>query len=170
MSKLKVYIKGSESNLKLPTGLKLLVRRCCTAVLAVEKFNKPSEVSVTFMSDNEIRNLNKIYRSKNEATDVLSFPLTEDGKYEKNMETGMIMLGDIVISIETAYKQADIYDHSIEREIGFLTVHSMLHLLGYDHEKGTLNERVMREKEEAILEKLGISRVQTFKMTQGYDG
>ena len=72
------------------------------------------------------------------------------------------MLGDIVISLETAFKQADNFGHSLEREIGFLTVHSMLHLLGYDHETSTLEARIMREKEEAVLEKLGISRDATF--------
>ena len=86
-------------------------------------------------------------------------PLTgEDGTQEIDSETGNVLLGDIVISIETAVKQAGIYGHSLSREIGFLTVHSMLHLLGYDHEKSSLDERIMREKEESVLEKLGISR------------
>ena len=72
------------------------------------------------------------------------------------------MLGDVVISLETAVKQAQNYGHSLEREIGFLTVHSMLHLLGYDHETSPLDERIMREKEEFVLESLGISRDTTF--------
>jgi probable rRNA maturation factor len=72
------------------------------------------------------------------------------------------VLGDVVISLETAVKQADMYGHSLEREVGFLTVHSMLHLLGYDHEVSPLEERIMREKEEAVLEKIGISRDATF--------
>ena len=72
------------------------------------------------------------------------------------------MLGDVVISLEMAVKQAQMFGHSLEREVGFLTVHSMLHLLGYDHETSPLEDRIMREKEESVLEKLGISRDATF--------
>ena len=86
----------------------------------------------------------------------------ENGEYDVDNETGASLLGDIVISIETAQKQAQLYGHSLEREIGFLTVHSMLHLLGYDHEESKLQERIMREKEENILNSLGISRDTTF--------
>ena len=82
---------------------------------------------------------------------MLSFPLTgSDGSVEINPETGAVQLGDVVISLETAVKQAQNYGHSLERrEVGFLTVHSMLHLLGYDHETSLLDQRVMREKEES---------------------
>ena len=162
MSKLKVYIKNSQSEVKVPVGIRLLIRRCCQAVLITEKFKRDTEVSVSFINNKEIRNLNRIYRDKDKSTDVLSFPLGENGNYDTNAETGYVMLGDIVISLETAFKQADNFGHSLEREIGFLTVHSMLHLLGYDHETSTLEARIMREKEEAVLEKLGISRDATF--------
>lgn len=77
---------------------------------------------------------------------MLSFPLGQDGHYDTNQETGCALLGDVVISLEMAVKQANMYGHSLEREIGFLTVHSMLHLLGYDHETSPLEERKMREK------------------------
>jgi len=161
--KLKVSIKNNQNNVKIPSGIRLLIRRCCHAVLISEGFTQNAEVSVSFVSNQEIRSLNKTYRQKDSVTDVLSFPLTdEDGTREINTETGFIMLGDIVISIETAVKQANIYGHSLSREIGFLTVHSMLHLLGYDHEKSPLDERIMREKEESVLEKLGISRELTY--------
>lgn len=162
MAKLKVYIKNGQSEVKVPVGIRLLIRRCCQAVLITEGFKRDTEVSVSFVNNKEIRNLNKIYRDKDKSTDVLSFPLGENGNYDVNAETGYVMLGDIVISLETAFKQADNYGHSLEREIGFLTVHSMLHLLGYDHETSTLDSRIMREKEEAVLEKLGISRDATF--------
>ncbi len=79
-------------------------------------------------------------------------------KFDKNEETGAYMLGDIVISVEKAFEQAELYGHTIQREIGFLTVHSMLHLLGYDHEQGGIEALKMREKEEAVLLKLGIAR------------
>lgn len=161
--KLKAYVKNRQTSVRIPSGIRLLIRRCCHAVLISEGFTQNAEVSVSFVSNNEIRSLNKLYRNKDSVTDVLSFPLTDaDGTVETNTETGFIMLGDIVISIETAVKQANIYGHSLEREIGFLTVHSMLHLLGYDHESSSLDERIMREKEEAVLERLGISREMTY--------
>ncbi len=163
MLKLKVYVKNNQTEVKVPVGIRLLIRRCCQAVLITENFDKSAEVSVSFVSNEEIKNLNKIYRKKDAVTDVLSFPLTgEDGKEEINPETGAIQLGDIVISLETAVKQAQNFGHSLEREIGFLTVHSMLHLLGYDHETSQLDQRIMREKEESVLEELGISRDVTF--------
>ena len=167
MPKLKVYVKNNQSEVKVPVGIRLLIRRCCQAVLTTEGFGKDAEVSVSFVSNNEIKNLNKIYRNKDSVTDVLSFPLTgEDGTVEVNPETGAVQLGDVVISLETAVKQAQNFGHSLEREVGFLTVHSMLHLLGYDHETSQLDQRIMREKEESVLEKLGISRDVTF-VTQG---
>ena len=163
MAKLKVYVKNDQNVVKIPVGIRLLIRRCCQAVLITENFNKDAEVSVSFVSNNEIKKLNKAYRDKDSETDVLSFPLTsEDGTEEFNTETGAVLLGDIVISLEMAVKQAAVYGHSLEREVGFLTVHSMLHLLGYDHETTPLDERIMREKEEAVLDKLGISRDATF--------
>lgn len=158
MSRLKVYIKNNQTEVKIPTGIKLLIRRCCQAVLTHEKFEEPAEVSVSFVSNKEIQSLNNFYRHKDSVTDVLSFPLGENGVYDKNNETGALMLGDIVISMDTAVKQATMYGHSLEREIGFLTVHSTLHLLGYDHEESPLAERKMRETEETILDSLGISR------------
>ena len=167
MPKLKVYVKNNQTEVKVPVGIRLLIRRCCQAVLTTEKFGKDAEVSVSFVSNNEIKNLNKIYRNKDSVTDVPSFPLTsEDGTVEVNPETGAVQLGDVVISLETAVKQAQNFGHSLEREVGFLTVHSMLHLLGYDHETSQLDQRIMREKEESVLEKLGISRDVTF-VTQG---
>lgn len=162
MGKAKVLITNDQSEVKIPVGIRLLVRRCCHAVAVTEKFEDDFEVSVTFVDDKRIHELNLEYRNIDRPTDVLSFPLSDNGEYDINNETGACLLGDIVISIETALKQAEIYGHSLEREIGFLTVHSMLHLLGYDHEQGKLQERIMREKEEDILNTLGISRDVTF--------
>lgn len=165
--KLKVSIKNNQNTVKIPSGIRLLIRRCCHAVLISEGFTDNAEVSVSFVSNAEIRSLNKAYRNKDNVTDVLSFPLTsEDGTREIDTETGNVLLGDVVISIETAVRQANMYGHSLSREIGFLTVHSMLHLLGYDHEKSPLDERIMREKEEAVLEKLGISRELSYTNTE----
>ena len=159
MSKIKVYIKNNQTDIKVPVGIRLLIRRCFIAVLSYEKFTENAEVSVSFVNNIEIQNLNNQFRNIDKSTDVLSFPLGENGVYDFNNETESYMLGDIVISLETAKKQAYVYGHSLEREIGFLTVHSMLHLLGYDHETSKLDAIKMREKEEAVLDKLGISRI-----------
>lgn len=162
MAKLKVMIRNNQHEVKIPVGLRLLIRKCCQAVLSEENFGNDAEVSVSFVDNAEIRRLNRIYRDKDKSTDVLSFPLGENGVYDVNNETGAYLLGDVVISMETAVKQANIYGHSLEREVGFLTVHSMLHLLGYDHETSALDAAKMHEKEEMILESLGISRDATF--------
>lgn len=162
MGKVKVYITNDQTQTKIPVGIRMLIRRCCHAVGEYEGFEKDFEVSVTFVDDKRIHELNLEHRGMDRPTDVLSFPLGEDGVYDINHETGACLLGDIVISMETAQKQAQVYGHSLEREVGFLTVHSMLHLLGYDHEESSLQERIMREKEEAILGNLGISRDATF--------
>ncbi len=158
MSKLKVMIRNNQKKIKLPSGLRLLVRKCCQAVLVTENFGRSAEVSVSFVDNAEIHRLNKLYRDVDKPTDVLSFPLGENGVYDVNNETGAYLLGDVVISMETAVRQARIYNHSLEREVGFLTVHSMLHLLGYDHVASSLDAAKMREKEELVLERLGITR------------
>lgn len=162
MGKAKVLITNNQNEVKIPVGIRMLIRRCCHAVAVSENFDDDFEVSVSFVDDNEIHKLNKQFRDMDRPTDVLSFPLGENGVYDVNNETGASLLGDIVISIQTALRQAELYGHSLEREIGFLTVHSMLHLLGYDHEESKLQERIMREKEETILNSLGISRDVTF--------
>lgn len=159
---IKVMIRNNHKKIKLPVGLRLLVRKCCQAVLVSENFDKSAEVSVSFVDNDEIRRLNRLYRDKDKPTDVLSFPLGENGVYDVNNETGAVLLGDVVISIETAIKQAKMYNHPLEREVGFLTVHSMLHLLGYDHETSPLEAERMHEKEEMVLERLGVTRDNTY--------
>ena len=156
--KVKVIISNDQKAVKIPTGIRLLVRRCCHAVLLQEEFDGSAEVSVTFVDNAKIHELNKQYRNIDRETDVLSFPLGENGEYDINHDTGAKMLGDIVISLEKAVEQAEMYGHPLQREVAFLTVHSMLHLLGYDHEAGGLEAVRMREKEEAVLTKLGLQR------------
>jgi probable rRNA maturation factor len=162
--KIKVIIANDQKAVKIPTGVRLLVRRCCTAVLTYEGFSEPAEISVTFVDDERIHELNKMHRDVDRSTDVLSFPLGEDGVYDKNPENGACLLGDIVISVETAVRQAYTYGHSLQREIGFLTVHSMLHLLGYDHVNGGIEAVHMREKEERVLTELGLKRNESYYM------
>ncbi len=158
----KVYITNQQKAVKIPSGLRILIRRSCNAVLDYEKFEGPAEISVTFVDNNMIRELNAQYRNKDMPTDVLSFPLGENGIYDKNEDTGAAMLGDIVISMEKAMEQAELYGHALQREVAFLTVHSMLHLLGYDHEAGGLEAVRMREKEEAVLVQLGLPRTVSY--------
>lgn len=162
MDKVKVQITNRQKDVKIPSGIRLLIRRCCNAVLRSEDFQGSAEVSVSFLSNEQIRELNRDHRGKDIETDVLSFPLGENGVYDLNRETGASILGDIVISVEKAVSQAELYGHTLQREIGFLTVHSMLHLLGYDHEEGGLAAALMREKEEEVLGELGLTRDVTY--------
>lgn len=164
--KIKVIISNEQKAVKIPTGVRLLVRRCCNAVLTFEDFKEPAEISVTFVDDERIHELNREFRNVDRSTDVLSFPLGENGVYDKNPENGACLLGDIVISVETAVRQAETYGHSLQREIGFLTVHSMLHLLGYDHVNGGIEEVHMREKEEHVLTELGLKRNDSYYMDE----
>ena len=156
--KMRVIIDNQQNVMKIPTGVRMLVRRCCKAVLLNEGFNESAEISVTFVDDETIHDLNKKHRNIDKSTDVLSFPMGENGEYDVNLDTGAKVLGDIIISIEHAYDQAEKYGHTLQREIGFLTVHSLLHLLGYDHENGGLEAVKMREKEEAVLTRVGLKR------------
>lgn len=164
MSQVKVIISNEQKAVTIPTGIRLLIRRCCNAVLALEEFDSKAEVSVSFVDNETIHQLNKQYRNVDRPTDVLSFPLGENGVYDLNHETGAKLLGDIVISAEKAFEQAELYNHSLQREIGFLTVHSMLHLLGYDHENGGMEEVHMREKEETVLTQIGLKRDNSYYM------
>lgn len=153
----KVNITDRQRKIKLPTGARLLVRKACIATLKEEEFPDNAEIEVSFVTDQQIRELNKDYRNIDSSTDVLSFPLGENGLYDQNPANGNMMLGDVIISLEHALAQADLYGHGIEREIAFLTVHSVLHLLGYDHVNGGVEQIIMREKEEKILDNLGLS-------------
>ena len=132
----KVLITNSQKAVKVPSGLRILIRRACNAVLEYEHFDEPAEISVTFVDNAAIAELNNQYRNKPMPTDVLSFPLGENGIYDVDENNGCKMLGDIV--------------------------HSMLHLLGYDHENGGLEAMRMREKEEAVLTQLGLPRTVSY--------
>lgn len=158
MEKIKVIIENKQKAVPIPTGLRLLIRRCCHAVLELEGFDGSAEVSVSLVDDDEIRRLNNEYRRIDAVTDVLSFPLSENGVFDINPENGAYMLGDIVLSMPRAYDQADQFGHTLQREVGYLTVHSMLHLLGYDHVDGGMEAVRMREREEAIMTSIGLPR------------
>lgn len=143
---------------RLDWGTKPLVTKCCEQVLKSEKFDGDAEVSVTFVTDEQIRELNRDFRNIDKPTDVLSFPLGENGIFDIDLDKNAKMLGDIVISTERAAEQAKEYGHSIQREIGWLTTHSMLHLLGYDHVSDEEEAKIMHKKEEENLSALGLYR------------
>lgn len=164
--KIKVIISNDQRTVKIPSQVRLLVRRSCVAVLRMEKFVGSAEISVRFVDNAMIRELNREHRNIDSDTDVLSFPLGENGVYDINNDTGAYMLGDIVISVEKAISQAEQFGHSLEREIAFLAVHSMLHLLGYDHVNGGLEAVRMREKEEEVLTQLGLKRNASYFMDE----
>lgn len=153
--KIRVVITNSQKKVQIPTGLRMLVRRCCTAVLKMEKFEGAAEISVTFVDNEQIKELNTQYRDKPIETDVLSFPMGSDGKYDTDPNTGAQILGDVVISMEKALEQSELFGHSFQREVGYLTAHSVLHLLGYDHME-PLDKVHMREKEELVMDMLGL--------------
>lgn len=164
-NKIRVIITNNQKAIKIPTGLRMLIRRCCHAVLELEQFEGPAEISVTFTDNEGIRKLNAQYRNIDSATDVLSFPMGEDGQYDTNQETGAKILGDVVISVEKAVEQADAYGHSLQREVGYLTAHSILHLLGYDH-TGNMERVRMREKEELVMDQLGLPASSSYIVNQ----
>ena len=154
-----IYFENEQEALPVSYKLKMLVRRAVEATLDYENYQNPCEVSVTFTDDASIHELNKKFRGVDRPTDVLSFPLFdyEGQSDEPPVDELLGMLGDVVLSLETAARQAEEFGHSFEREVAFLTVHSMLHLLGYDHETGEADEADMRERQRAIMKALGLS-------------
>lgn len=137
---------------------------CMEQTLAFETFDEDAEVSLTFTDNSGIKERNQIARGIDKPTDVLSFPMLDyeaDGTLEicdEDLSEGAVALGDILISMEKAVSQSEEYGHSLKRELCFLTVHSMLHLLGYDHERSQEEEALMFEKQDEILNQLGITR------------
>ncbi len=158
MPKIMLDFSNQQKKTELPLNFRSMAKLCCKTVLAEENIDMNAEVSLSIVDNCKIRELNMEFRNKDAVTDVLSFPLTENGEFDVNPETDCIMLGDIVISAERAKEQAKTYGHSFEREMCFLVVHSMLHLLGYDHENGEKDEKVMFDKQKRILNMIGINR------------
>jgi probable rRNA maturation factor len=165
--KLSIIINNNEQNFN--KEYEDIINKVIDASLEQEKCPYEIEVSVTITNNEEIRKINREHRDMDKPTDVLSFPLidfTTPSGFEDidddndecfDLDTGELMLGDIIISLERAYEQAKEYGHSIEREIGFLTAHSMLHLMGYDHMIDE-EEQIMNEKQQQILNGVGLKR------------
>lgn len=140
---------------KVPVDEQLLELAKKTAQVAVLEAGGPeaAEISLALVDDDYIRQLNREYRGIDKPTDVLSFAMREG----ELLPGGEDLLGDVVVSLETAQRQCREYGHSFEREVAFLIAHGVLHLLGYDHQDEE-GRRAMREKEEAVLSRLGLTR------------
>lgn len=156
--KLKIYFENEQDKLPITYKLKMLIREAVEATLDFEDYRNVCEVSVTFTDNEGIRELNNKFRQIDRPTDVLSFPLFDfDGESdEPPVDDIMNMLGDIVISLEKAQEQAEEFGHSFEREVAFLCVHSMLHLLGYDHETSEEDDKNMRARQSEIMNIIGL--------------
>ncbi|MCK8826981.1 rRNA maturation RNase YbeY [Natroniella acetigena] len=142
---MEILINNLQDKLEVDQKLESLIRKIVKKVL-LEDCEQDKEVSIALVDNKYIKELNHRYRDKNEATDVLSFPQEDE-----------LLLGDVIISLERAAQQATEYNHAVQREVGFLVVHGMLHLLGHDHYQPDEKES-MRKKEEAILAELGLTR------------
>ena len=159
--KLTVYWSNEQTKYKGGWILRQRIRKAAKAALAYEHFTKDTILSITFTDNEGIRALNNEYRHKDSATDVLSFPMYTMRDGDVPEEDMAAELGDIVLSLERAGEQAKEYGHSFERETAFLTVHSVLHLLGYDHETSPAEEADMFRRQREIMEILGLKREET---------
>ena len=157
--KLKIYFENDQKKHAIKYKMQMLIRHTILETLDYEGMGNDAEVSVTFVDDEGIRELNKKFRGMDKPTDVLSFPLLDyEGESEEPFFDELCHnLGDIVISLERAMAQANEFGHSFEREVAFLTAHSMLHLLGYDHELSEEDDADMRRRQNDIMERLRLS-------------
>lgn len=157
---MKVLIQNKQRKLKVTSEIKGIINKVVLTVLEMEGVSIPVEVSVVLTGNREIQSLNSQYRGKDKPTDVLSFPMYGKKAIRKMVaaESESIMLiGDIIVSMEKAKEQAEEYNHSFEREIGYLVAHGMLHLMGYDHMIKVEREN-MRIKEEQVMGLIGLTR------------
>lgn len=150
---MQLWVDNRDERTILTESLERALRRALGMTLEKEGRSDAVEISLSFVNAEEMQRLNRSYRNVDSVTDVLSFPLEEDPtRYPKGAP---LPLGDIVICMDRVFEQAEAYGHSREREMLYLCVHSLLHLLGYDHETEE-EKRVMRRKEEAVMEALGL--------------
>ena len=154
-----IHFTNEQEIENVTAELRCLVKAAVYAALAYEDFRRSAEISVTFTDNEGIREINREHREIDAPTDVLSFPiLGDDEDGDVNPGTGAVILGDIVLSLERAREQAAEFGHSFTREVAFLTVHSVLHLLGYDHVNSDEEDKEMRARQHAILDYMGITR------------
>ena len=150
-----IYFNNSQEG-AISYALKMLIRRSVIAALDYEGYENDCEISITLTDNKGIHAINKQFRNIDAPTDVLSFPLVEYEESEEPPVDDGNMLGDIIISLERAEEQANEFGHSFEREVAFLTVHSMLHLLGYDHVNSEEGDVEMRRRQSEIMKDLGL--------------
>ena len=148
---MKIYYDDRQDDIKITDEIKNLIEKSIAAVLKVENLDENVEVSVSFVGDEEIRDLNRDYRGVDKSTDVLSFPMDDEFIIVSRI------LGDVIINTRRVMEQAKELGHSNERELSYLTVHSILHLLGYDHMEDE-DKREMREREKLAMKELSIYR------------
>ncbi|NLV77275.1 MAG: rRNA maturation RNase YbeY [Tissierellia bacterium] len=146
---MKIYIDNRQEGVNIDEKIYELLEQVIKECLILEYKSLDYEISISFVDDKEIKQLNKEYRNIDSPTDVLSFPLEED------VSLPVPILGDIVISAERALEQSKIYGHSFIREVAYLTAHSMFHLLGYDHMEEE-EKSIMRNKEKEVMKRLKI--------------
>ena len=155
---------GFSTEVENEDEVRALVEKCARNVLSRENVDFPAEIDITVVYADTIREMNAEYRSKDSVTDVLSFPMYEfyNGEPREELDeepdTGCVMLGDMILCYTRACEQAKEFGHSAARECGYLTTHSMLHLLGYDHERNDEDTRLMRSKEEEYMNAIGLTR------------
>lgn len=154
-----MQIDFNDNTNTVPEGYFELIQGLINIAAQKENVPEDAEVSVTFVNNDEIQVINRDYRNLDKPTDVISFALEEavEGEIGIVGEDIPVVLGDIIISVEKAKEQAEDYNHTLERELGFLAVHGFLHLLGYDHMTQD-DEKVMFQKQEAILEEYNLGR------------
>lgn len=156
---MQLLISNEQNEVEIDGEVIALIQKALEKVLEEEKIGADPEVSMVLVDDERMAALNQQYRGISGTTDVLSFSMLDEnaGEMECPDPCGEILLGDIVISVPRALEQSRIYGHSFSREMVFLAVHGMLHLLGYDHEAPE-DEAVMREREKKVLSSLGLER------------
>ncbi|MBE6541714.1 MAG: rRNA maturation RNase YbeY [Ruminococcaceae bacterium] len=155
--KIKIYWANEQKKTRVNLGLKILLTRAIAAALECEGWDQPSSVSVTFTDNEGIREKNREFRGIDAPTDVLSFPMYDMQNGDTPDPNMTAELGDIVLSLEKAYEQSVEFGHSYKRECAFLTVHSVLHLLGYDHMEPD-EEEEMRARQRIIMKKIRLER------------
>ena len=148
---MEIYYDDRQDDIEITEEIKNLIEKSISAVLKVENLDENVEVSVSFVGDDEIRDLNREYRGVDKSTDVLSFPMDDEFIIDNRI------LGDVIINTRRVMEQAEELGHSNERELSYLTVHSILHLLGYDHMKDE-DKKEMREREKLAMRELSIYR------------
>lgn len=148
---MEIYYDDRQDDIKITEEIKNLIEKSIAAVLKIEKLDENVEVSVSFVGDDEIRDLNREYRGVDKSTDVLSFPMDDEFIIDNRI------LGDVIINTRRVMEQAEELGHSNERELSYLTVHSILHLLGYDHMEDK-DKKEMREREKLAMKELSIYR------------